>query len=482
MIQTNIFLSYCWQDEKIADDIYNYFKNSHGIELHKDKIKIDIWESIKKYMHSINNMDYIVLLISDDYLKSSNCMYEVLEVMRNSKYQDKIFPVVINKDIYRPKTRIGYVKFWKKEYEELDEELKDLSPDEIGSLGKDLKRVLNIKTNIADFLDVIADMNNPEIENVNISIENKLAEKSLIKKKTPIDISKFIDKYDYYLTVGDEEVKRLIKEISNTYSGYVRDYFESVYKKKASYFNINSKNKEFWLNILDTEDKVVRDGFVEFLYNHSDLFTDVWYREFPELFKMIVDKHKIFIQKELAPVLEKNYYIDKEVFWRLLYDILEYDSQLIDLFKITNQYNKLMMINEYNFNKNEIAVFNKYKVFKQFINNAGKEYFYNDSSAQWDYYSYGNNYNDDYPEMCFKLIEWDLELIEKLDEAYSYLEDNIKSRSNTESICNGNSRRNSYDKVIRNNSNKILFVIKNSNQDISEFKYIEHSMKKQNII
>lgn len=482
MIQTNIFLSYCWKDDKIADDIYNYFKDIHGIELHRDKIKIDAWDSIKEYMQSIKNMDYAILLISDDYLKSSNCMYEVLEVMRDREYKDKIFPVIINKDIYRPLIRIVYVKHWKKEYEELEVELKDLSPDEMGNLGKDLKRFLNIKTNIADFLDVVADMNNPEIENVNISIENKLAGKGLIKKKIPIDVSKFVYNYDYYLTVGDGEVKKLIDEISNIYSGNIREYFESAYKKKSSYFYINSKNKGFWINILDTEDKVVLDGLIEFLYNDSDLFIDVWYKEFPKLFKMIVDKHKIFIQEKLAPVLEKNWYIDEEVFWKLLYDILEYDPQLIDLYKVTNQYGKLMMINKYNFDKNEIDVFNKYEVFKQFINNAGKEYFYNDSSAQWDYYRYGNNHDDSYPEMCFKLLEWDLELIEKLNGAYSYLEENIKSRSNTESICNGNSRRTSYDEVIRYNSNRILSVIKSSKKNISDFQYMENSMKKQNII
>ena len=477
MKQTNIFLSYCWKDDKIADDIYDYFKDSHGVDLHRDKIKIDTWDSIKKYMQSIKNMDYTILLISDDYLKSSNCMYEVLEVMRDREYQDKIFPVVINKNIYRPLIRIDYVKHWKKEYENLETELKDLSPDEMGNLGKDLKRFLNIKTNIADFLDVVAYMNNPEIEDVNISIENKLAKIGLIEKKVAISIEKFIYTYDYYLTVGDDEVKKLINEVSNTYSGCVRDYFEKAYKKKASYFYINSKNKGFWTNFLNTENKIILDGFVKFLYNHSDLFIDVWYKEYPKLFNLIVDKHKIFIQKEIAPYMEKNWDIDVEVFWKLLYDILNYDPQLIDLYKVTNQYNKFMMINKYTFTQNEIDMFNKYEVFKQFINNAGKEYFYNDSTAQWDYFSYGNNKEDIYPETCFKLVKWDLELIKKLNDAYSCLQENVKSRSNGDSISNGISRRNSYNEVIKENSNKILSVIAASTKTLNDFIFLENAMK-----
>lgn len=36
----NIFLSYCRYDNKIADDIYDYFRCKRGIELHRDIIKI----------------------------------------------------------------------------------------------------------------------------------------------------------------------------------------------------------------------------------------------------------------------------------------------------------------------------------------------------------------------------------------------------------------------------------------------------------
>lgn len=53
-------------------------------------------------MQSNHGMDYIILIISDSYLKSKNCMYEVMEMMRDSEYKDKIFPAVINSEIYNP--------------------------------------------------------------------------------------------------------------------------------------------------------------------------------------------------------------------------------------------------------------------------------------------------------------------------------------------------------------------------------------------
>lgn len=102
LMKVNIFLSYYWNDSCEADKIYDYFKKNQNIELHRDKIDIKKWGSIKEYMQSISNMDYTILLISDSYLKSANCMYEVLEVMRDRNYRDKIFPAALYSGIYSP--------------------------------------------------------------------------------------------------------------------------------------------------------------------------------------------------------------------------------------------------------------------------------------------------------------------------------------------------------------------------------------------
>lgn len=171
-----VFLSYCWSDDETANEIYEYLKNISDIEVHRDKIDIGTWGSIKEYMQSIPQMDYIILLISDSYLKSANCMYEVLEVLRDRNFRSKIFPAVIHKSIYNPVNRAGYVKYWQQKYNELENSLQEIGIQNIGKLGEDLKRIQNIASNIADFLDVISDMNNPEIADVKIVIGEKLKE------------------------------------------------------------------------------------------------------------------------------------------------------------------------------------------------------------------------------------------------------------------------------------------------------------------
>lgn len=47
--KSQIFLSYCWADDKVADEIYDHLVGYQQIELHRDKIDIKHWGSIKEY-------------------------------------------------------------------------------------------------------------------------------------------------------------------------------------------------------------------------------------------------------------------------------------------------------------------------------------------------------------------------------------------------------------------------------------------------
>ena len=182
-----IFLSYCQKDSNIADDICNYFKTKNGINLHRDIIDIGSWKSIREFMKTIRTADYAILLISDSYLKSSNCMFEVLEVMKDIQYQDKIFPAVIENSIYDPIGRVEYVKYWQDQAEKMEKALQKIKTQNLGELTKDLKRMQDISSNIVEFMSIVSDMNNPNIKDISTIIENILTEKGLIGKKNFVD-------------------------------------------------------------------------------------------------------------------------------------------------------------------------------------------------------------------------------------------------------------------------------------------------------
>ena len=77
-----------------------------GVEVIRDIRGVDNWQSLKDFMQAIRGNDFAVLLISDSYLKSVNCMYEVLEIMKEVEFRRRIFPAIIDTNIYSMEEQI----------------------------------------------------------------------------------------------------------------------------------------------------------------------------------------------------------------------------------------------------------------------------------------------------------------------------------------------------------------------------------------
>jgi hypothetical protein len=100
-----IFISYCHKDSKFADTFCEYSKNSFTIR--RDIRDLNYGDSIKEYIKNIRNTYYSLIIISDDYLKSENCMYEVLEFTKDDNYKEKILPIIIgNAKIFNEENRL----------------------------------------------------------------------------------------------------------------------------------------------------------------------------------------------------------------------------------------------------------------------------------------------------------------------------------------------------------------------------------------
>lgn len=242
MGKVNIFLSYCQKNSNVADNIDSHFKDNQDIVLHRDMIDIKPWNSIKEYMQSITDMDYAILLISDEYLKSANCMYEVLEVMRDKKYKNRIFTAVINHKIYDPIIRANYIKYWENQFNELHNVLEEISTQNLGGLSYDLKRYQDISSNIADFLSLVSDMNNPNISDVSIRIEEKLKANGLIENQ------KSQKKNDLFSTLGIEKTQDNSKITDLEINKFLKESFKQIvhllsdlclqFEKENSHFQI----------------------------------------------------------------------------------------------------------------------------------------------------------------------------------------------------------------------------------------------------
>lgn len=138
-----IFLSYCSKDSVIADLIESYLKSYLGSKINISRYTRDVGyrESFKKFMQTVSQHDFVLCIVSDNYLKSAPCLYEIGETLRNRDYENRLLFVVLNcndekhysdlnsniaADIYTVEGRINYIKFWENEYYKIERKLETI--------------------------------------------------------------------------------------------------------------------------------------------------------------------------------------------------------------------------------------------------------------------------------------------------------------------------------------------------------------------
>lgn len=154
-----IFLSYSWNDKPLADSIDKKFSKS-GITLIRDQRDVKYRKSIKEFMKTIRLADFVVLIISDSYLKSMNCMYEIAELTKDYNYRDRILPVIKNDvHIFTSEGQVEYIQYWQDEYKKKEKSAKKLEELNRMEIVKDLIRIERIMRDLPVFMKNISDMN-----------------------------------------------------------------------------------------------------------------------------------------------------------------------------------------------------------------------------------------------------------------------------------------------------------------------------------
>ncbi len=158
----SIYISYAWgsESEAIAEAIEKEFQK-RGLRIIRDKNDLGYKGRIKTFMEEIGRGKYIILIISNKYLRSENCMFELLQIFRNRDFYERIFPVVLEEvKIAKAVDRLDLLKYWENETENLNakiRELKELS--NIQGVTDDLNLYTEIRGNIARLTHILKDIN-----------------------------------------------------------------------------------------------------------------------------------------------------------------------------------------------------------------------------------------------------------------------------------------------------------------------------------
>lgn len=182
MANVTTFISYAWADNDFVNEIDAFFQ-SIGYFFRRDVRDLKDYTFLKQFMRSINLTDRVVLMVSDNFLRSSNCMFEVLELLKDTEFKDRIAPVLL------PSAKIHGRHDTKVYYDYWDTEIESLNADVIryqtGDLFDRLKHYRNIRLNIDAFFQFIIECNIPRYED--LKKRNYRALIDYLDIKQPID-------------------------------------------------------------------------------------------------------------------------------------------------------------------------------------------------------------------------------------------------------------------------------------------------------
>ena len=169
-----LFISYNHEVSEIADFIETKMKQLFHYDLIITRDTSLVYkDDIDKFMLSIKKHDIVLSLISNSYLESDACMYEISELMKDSEYSKRLaFIVLTEKDnellekpisieklvpsIYSD-NRFKYVTFWNDKIDYYQSVLKDTKhhPETSLEIIDTLRRITNIANNIGEFVSML---------------------------------------------------------------------------------------------------------------------------------------------------------------------------------------------------------------------------------------------------------------------------------------------------------------------------------------
>jgi hypothetical protein len=187
-----VYVSYAWNDsrseidrEEIVNAIEAEFE-ARGVSIVRDKRDLGFKGSIRGFMQEIGRGKAVVVIISDKYLRSKNCMFELLEIQQHGDFTDRIFPIVLgDAKIYEAIDRLEYLDYWDEKIATLEKRIREgKSLTNINSINRELNLFAKIRTQIDNITDTLQDMNtltpnmhrDSNFEALYQAVEKKLAE------------------------------------------------------------------------------------------------------------------------------------------------------------------------------------------------------------------------------------------------------------------------------------------------------------------
>ena len=172
--QPEWFVSYAWGDatpvgrarETIVDDICAAAEQ-RGIRIQRDKTALRMGDRISTFMRRIGRGEKVFVVLSEKYLRSPWCMFELFDIWRNSRGEEDAFLHRIrvytldDARISTPDDRMDHAEFWQQKHDTLEARIQR-APAAVGEEDfRQFKLMGEFYRRVSDILAPVADMVQP---------------------------------------------------------------------------------------------------------------------------------------------------------------------------------------------------------------------------------------------------------------------------------------------------------------------------------
>lgn len=194
-MKESLFISYCWKDGTLyADELEMQLNEKFDVK--RDKTQLITNDDLYDFMAEIASCDNVIIVLSEEYTKSLNCMLEMAYLVQQEDWKVKSMILVIDDKLYSIDSKVEIISHWKSYQKELEAKLEQ--QDEGKSIVLEEKEYVDlICDQIESFLKGISRRKNPS----QIAIVNEIIKKSEVNKNVKRDI----------VSKGEEFVKTFLE-------------------------------------------------------------------------------------------------------------------------------------------------------------------------------------------------------------------------------------------------------------------------------
>ena len=162
------YITYKWEErsEMIVSEIETLLNSIPCIRVLRDKTFLSYGESIELFMEKLRHGNIVVMVLSNQYLHSINCMYEMSGLFKDNSYIDRAFPVMVDTSIRDGQYYIDLCNYWKAKLTMQNKLIRDSNNglDIIKPLLKDVDKIDLIISSLPRLFEYCKEIKAPDAE------------------------------------------------------------------------------------------------------------------------------------------------------------------------------------------------------------------------------------------------------------------------------------------------------------------------------